>query len=839
MTLRRTSLLAVVLAALLLLLALSWPSQAESPLSPRANPELRALMSGVVVVDPSLESPGASVAGLVPLGPNVLCNQDAGSQPQNEPSIAVNPQNPNHIVASSNDYRQRDFAGDVQPGYYVSFDGGVTWPGDGVIDLSPIPQAAAGGDPALAIHDMNNVYYAYIAFHRTIDDVGGVFVSKSTDGGLSWADPVTVALNTLTVFHDKEYIAVDASGNPYDGNVYVTWTRFEYSSPIYFSRSTDGGASYSTPVPISDYSSNQGSIPAVGPNGELYVVWYNYNTSAHRMAVSTNGGQSFGPPFHVAYVNPIPSPLPGGSFRDNSFPTLAVDQNSGNLYVAWNDYSTGDADILFVRSTNGGQTWSSPLRLNDDPLGNDYHQFFPWLTVAPDGTVYAGWFDSRNDPTPYSAPFYYDEYVTASSDGGLTWSPNARVSTQSADSGTDFSGQFIGDYSGIAANNSFVYPAWVDTRRGYQDIFTQANPARKLAPAATFLGQVFTYTVVLHSPSPLADGFLLDPLPAEVSYVPGSLAASAGSYGQASGVVTWTGSLNTDQPVTLTWQVTATGGCGVQVTNQATFTNTAATVRSWPQAETWIEDEPDAGFSPSAWTPSLGEVVTFSNDTEGAAPLAFLWSFGDGLTSTLPAPTHTYSLPGPYTVILTATDACGSDTHAETLTVVCDAPAAAFTWDAADLEITFSNESSGAFPPDFAWDFGDGQTSTETAPVHIYELPGTYTVSLAATDLCGTGVYSEAVAATCQAPTAAFTWTAEYLAVTFTSQSSGTFEPDLLWDFGDGLTSTLPAPVHTYAAPGAYTVTLTATDPCGADVSTAVLDVDRAHLIYLPLIVKN
>jgi uncharacterized repeat protein (TIGR01451 family) len=750
---RKTNPSLSVMAVLVLMLALPWAGpSARSPLSPRSNPAFRDLLSGVVVFDsgqqetvsrqPMTWEPLVLAANSVPRGPNVVCNQDIGSGHQNEPSIAVNPQDPKHVIASSNDYRG---PGDVHPGYYVSFDGGLTWPGDGIIPL--IPPAEAGGDPAMTIYDLNNVYFAFIAFHRTQDDVGGVYVAKSTDGGLSWTTPLTVALNTQTVFHDKEYVTVDATGSPLDGNVYVSWTRFSTSAPIYFSRSTDGGTSYSTPMQISDFSWNQGSIPAVGPYGEVYVVWYNYDTQAQRMTVSTDGGGSFGTPFHVSTVIPIPSPLPGGSFRVNSFPTIAIDQNNGNLYVAWNDYRNGDADVLFVRSSDGGGTWSSPIRVNDDALGNARHQFFPWLSVAPNGNIYAGWFDSRLDPAPYTEPFYYDEYVAVSTDGGLTFSPNVRISNLTSDASIGFSGQFIGDYSGIAATDSFVYPAWVDTRRGHQDIFTQADlqlGVTKAAPAAVEPGQAFTYTLVLSSTGTWDGNSLTDPLPPQVAYMPGSLWASSGEYGEAGGVVTWTGTLDAAQLVTVTFQVTPTVGACSPVTNTAFFTEGSGTLFQQATAYTYISGTvPIAGFTLSDWTPEVGQLVTFTNESLGTLPLQFLWDLGDGTTSTLPSPTHSYGLPGPYTAVLTASNGCGSDTHAEMLTVTCDPPTAAFAWAAEGLHVTFTNESTGTFPLAFEWDLGDGVTSTLPAPTHTYQSAGLYTVTLTATDLCGSGVHSD------------------------------------------------------------------------------------------------
>jgi uncharacterized repeat protein (TIGR01451 family) len=779
-----------------------------------------------------------NLLGDVPTGPNVLCNQDPTTQAQNEPSIDVNPSNPNHIIASSNDYRLRP-SGDVRAGYYASFDGGNTWPGDGIIDISSIPNTNAAGDPAMAIHDINNVYFAYIAFSRSTDDAGGVSVSKSTDGGLTWQLPVVVAWNSLTVFHDKDYIAVDATGSPYDGNVYVTWTRFEYSAPIYISRSTDGGSSFSTPYAISDssLSNNQGSIPVVGPGGVLYVAWYNYDQYSIRINKSTNGGASFGTPNLVAYINPIPSPLPGGGFRDNSFPTMAVDQNTGYVYVAWSDSRNGDADIYFTRSTDGGTTWSTPLRLNDDPQHNGAHQFFPWMDVAPNGNLYIGWFDSRLDPTPSERPLLYDEYVTVSTDNGSTFSPNQRISEVTVDSEIGgFNPPFIGDYSGLAATNNFVFPAWVDTRRSQQDIFTQRVnyvEGQKYAPAWIERFQPFTYSIILNSTDNVTNNQVSDPLPADTTYVPGSAWASTGNIGYSGGVITWDGDISVGTPITITFDVTPTASACLPITNTAVLTTglglnyelSATSIVSGPlpsPAFSWVDSE---------------LVFTFTNETSGTLPLNYVWSFGDGVTSTEVSPVHEYTYPGTYTVTLTAADLCGLAGITHVVEATCSAPQAAFSWLNNELTVSFTNQSTGRFPLSFLWNFGDGITSTLVSPVHDYSLPGTFDVTLAATDLCGLDTASDQVTTTCTAPTTLFTWQADGMLVSFTDQSSGTPPFEYLWDFGDGITSTEQSPAHLYTSPGTYTVSLTVSAPCGIDVYETT--VRAGSVIFLPVTFKH
>ncbi len=839
----------------LLILSSSWlVLAATEPSSPRDDPKYQAMLSGVVVIDPaetalsihpSLSLPVdlaqvLNLLGDVPTGPNVLANQDLTDKAQNEPSIAVNPLNPDHIIATSNDYRLRinpPPAGDVRPGFYVSFDGGITWPGDGIIDISPIPNTFAAGDPAIAIHDANNIYYSYIAFNRDVDAAGGVAVSKSTDGGLTWQLPVVIAWNTNSVFHDKEYIAVDATGSQYDGNVYVSWTRF-YDTTIFFSRSTDGGASFSPPYGISDQSltSNQGSIPVVGPDGVIYVAWLNFNQDSIRINKSTNGGASFGTPSLVANISSIPSPLPGGEFRTYSFPTMAVDPNNGYVYVAWSDFRNGDADIYFTRSTNGGLSWSTPVRVNDDPLFNDAHQFFPWMDVAPNGKLYLSWFDSRLDPTPQVVPMLYDEYTTVSTDGGLTFSPNQRISEVTSDSSLGgFTIPFIGDYSGIAVTDDFIYPAWVDTRRGQQDIFTQQRlsaQGKKLAPARVEPFQPFSYQIILNSNSNVNGNEVRDPLPQGLLYLPGSAWASSGNVSFVDGELAWDGDISSGLPITITFGVTPTLSACLPITNTAIFTTglgqtydltvTSIVSGSLPAPEfSWVDSE---------------LVFTFTNETSGTLPLDYLWDFGDGITSTESSPVHEYTYPGLYTITLTAANLCGSAVITHLVEVTCNPAQADFTWLGDELTISFTNQSTGRFPLSYLWDFGDTITSTLASPVHIYASPGVFDVSLAATDLCGTGNLVEPVTTTCTAPTAIFSWIAAGMLVSFTDQSSGTQPLGYLWDFGDGTTSTEQSPTHLFASPGIFSVSLTVNAPCGVSVYQAHLQVGR---FFLPLALRH
>jgi PKD repeat protein len=216
----------------------------------------------------------------------------------------------------------------------------------------------------------------------------------------------------------------------------------------------------------------------------------------------------------------------------------------------------------------------------------------------------------------------------------------------------------------------------------------------------------------------------------------------------------------------------------------------------------------------------------------------YLWDFGDGGTSTETNPVHTYAAPGTYTITLEVTGDCGTDEFAAVVTV-SRLPLAGFTHNAPvclDEPVVFTNTSSNA--DTFLWAFGDGTTATETHPMHTYTATGIYTASLEA---CR-GVDCDTVMDTVTIrplPTAAFTWTADLLTVTFTNASQEATA--YLWAFGDSGTSTETHPVHTYAASGTYSVALTATGVCGEDVVTYDVPVSEQppewH-IYLPIVVR-
>jgi PKD repeat protein len=244
-------------------------------------------------------------------------------------------------------------------------------------------------------------------------------------------------------------------------------------------------------------------------------------------------------------------------------------------------------------------------------------------------------------------------------------------------------------------------------------------------------------------------------------------------------------------------------------------------------------DKPSASFISNITSGTAPLSVQFIDSTT-ESPTSWAWLFGDGGTSTLQNPVHTYATSGTFTVTLTATNSDGSSTETQSgyieVSKVDAAPVAAFVSTAASgsipLTVQFVDASTND-PVSWAWSFGDGETSNEENPTHIYSTAGIYTVTLTSTNSAGSNTVSKSnyVTATKQsvAPAASFVSTTTSGSSPFTVQfmdSSTNTPTSWVWSFGDGSTSTVQAPSHTYVSAGTYTVTMTATNSAGSDTYT-------------------
>ncbi len=410
---------------------------------------------------------------------NIRINQDATQELQNEMQVAINPTDSENIVAVWRDFRK----GYRQVGYGWSKDGGLTWTEGLFID----PYYPWDSDPGITVDRFGNFYAVVLAYVSTWEE-NALFVYKSTDGGENWDGPFTVVDGYPGVFEDKELIACDRSGGIHDGNLYVAWARFGWNIDIYCARSTNGGASFETAVRVSDSPSVQWPVPAVGPGGELYVAWDSYSYPYRiKLDRSFDGGVSFGSDITVRTVSFPPGGSINGGITVFPFPAMDVDMDTGHLYIAYMDEGYNSTDIFLTKSTNGGSTWSSPVRVNDDPENNGCDQFHPWLSIDEEGIITIIFLDRRNDPANYMM----DCYMTWSTDGGATFSKNIRLSTVSSDpqAGSDRDGSglaqgerlrplsssragLLGEYIGLSTRyGKKAAPVWTDTRNGHQDAY--------------------------------------------------------------------------------------------------------------------------------------------------------------------------------------------------------------------------------------------------------------------------------------------------------------------------------------------------------------------------------
>lgn len=223
---------------------------------------------------------------------------------------------------------------------------------------------------------------------------------------------------------------------------------------------------------------------SIWPDGTLVVATPYIDLMAgsiptRLLAVSSHdGGKIWSAPIFVAFVNDVVGPFPPERYRNITLPAFACDPNNGQLYITWSDKNTRGTDILFSTSKDHGQTWSEPLRVNDDSVGNGAYHFQPQMAVAPNGVLSISFFDTHNDPQRRRI----DVYLAQSINHGASFLPTIRVTTQSWEPAVrvpmDDSGlQFIGDYQGVSADNLFVHPIWNDTRTGNQEVFTAAIPS--------------------------------------------------------------------------------------------------------------------------------------------------------------------------------------------------------------------------------------------------------------------------------------------------------------------------------------------------------------------------
>ena len=381
-----------------------------------------------------------------------------------EPYIAVNPANQNNIIAG---WMRLRADGKIWIATKASFDKGQTW---SAINFMPHDTTINGSaDVSIAFHNSGIAYLSWINYRQAPDTAGAVFVSKSTDGGLTWGTPNKVIGSSDLPDNpfDRPWIVADNSGGANDGAIYVTsMTAYSQAGQhhIYLRTSTDGGLTWSTIKQVDNNAFSVGSLTAsyggisIGNDGKAYIAFISYDVSAS--------------PF-IRYYSVTTSDL-GITFQRNVIATAFISAGSGytrawsidanptmigNAVLTWVDNRNGDYDILLSKTTNGGLSWSSPIRVNDDVVNNGIEQDMVWADFSPSGKLAVAWRDRRLNGIGSTVPF--DIYCAISSDSANSFSSNFRATSVS---NPYFLVPQGNSFIGCAMSDSSVYLNWGDYR---------------------------------------------------------------------------------------------------------------------------------------------------------------------------------------------------------------------------------------------------------------------------------------------------------------------------------------------------------------------------------------
>ncbi len=395
------------------------------------------------------------------------------TSPRSESDIRVNPWNPLKIVGASNNI----FLSGTQAEYY-STDGGATW---GQTTLQQQPGDVFQGDPAVEWTSDGTAWTATIGIGSGYTTLR-MLAFKSLDNGATWTYDAT--FSGAQTGADKELLWADHSpSSPFKDNLYAIWHN---NSPAYMARRTGPAGSWQAPVQVSGAETTGTAIGGdvkTNAYGDVFGFWPDTGSRNLYVVKSTNGGASYGTPVRigttfVGYTLNLPAMnsrtvliyVSGGAYRTAS---------KNLVYAAWADLHGGagcdsaiyqpntntqsscKTRIWLARSTNGGTTWSAPAMINDQASLND--QFHPRLAVdEATGTLGIVYYDTVADPRRLKV----DAWFQSSHDDGVTWSPAVKVSSAQTDetaTGAD-QGNQLGDYSGLSVASGQFFPTWTDRR---------------------------------------------------------------------------------------------------------------------------------------------------------------------------------------------------------------------------------------------------------------------------------------------------------------------------------------------------------------------------------------
>lgn len=459
-------------------------------------------LSPLTVVSGPSPFAGCSIAGQT--GTNFL-NSEV------EPWVEVNPTDPNNVIAV---WQQDRWSNGGARGLLtgVSHDGGATW-----TRTFPHFSTCAGGtaqnggnyerasDPWVTFAPNGDAYQISLSVNQFQDPATAILVSKSTDGGDTWSEPITVARDPSSVapflFNDKESITADPNNANF---VYAIWDRlrfpsdsanfnaqhaFSFRGDIVFSRTTNAGATWEPARSIFAPLKNQSTIGhqiVVQPDGDLFDFFTFFQGSGNNAPgaslayiTSTDKGATWSDPIVIRKIRFIGAfdPDTGLPIRAEGFtPEVAVDPNNGNLYVTWQDTMFAGVDqIAFTMSDDDAATWSDPIKVSQTPPSSDVANEQAWVPavhVGPDGTIAATYYDFRNNTTSPGVPTdHWLVHCHTACDVAANWGNEVRLTNASFDiEQAPFArgpnGFFLGEYEGLSNIGTTFLPLFAIVNDG-------------------------------------------------------------------------------------------------------------------------------------------------------------------------------------------------------------------------------------------------------------------------------------------------------------------------------------------------------------------------------------